>query len=79
MRITDVFHTPDGKTLIACTGVPLGLQCSQILVANETYSVTRIETDEACFSPGVIRCLMEVDAETVPVGEFEVGEFEVVE
>ena len=74
MRITDVFHTPDGKTLITCSGATLGLQCRAIRVANETYSVTRIETDEACFSPGVIRCLMEVDAETVPVGEFEVVE-----
>lgn len=72
MRITDVFHTPDGKTLIACSGVPLGLQYRTICVANKTLSVTRVETDEACFSPGVIRCLMEVDAETAPVGEFEV-------
>lgn len=74
MTITDVFHTPDGKTLIACTGASLGLQCSRILLDGREYRIKKCETDEACFSPGVIRCLMEVDAETVPVGEFEVLE-----
>lgn len=74
MRITDVFHTPEGKTILACTGATLGFQCSLIRVNGQEFAVKKVETQKACFTPGAINCFMEVEAETVPIGEFAVLE-----